>query len=167
LAIQAALTGHLVLSTLHTNNAATAIPRLIDLGAEPFLIVSVLNVVGAQRIVRRICQACREEFIPDQLTLNKINNVLGKLLPETDKIRLYKGKGCNECGNSGYIGRIGIFETLPVSSAITKLIFSKASAEEIEKQAVVEGMITLKQDGFLKSLSGITTLEEIIRVAEE
>ena len=167
LAIQAALTGHLVLSTLHTNNAATAIPRLLDLGAEPFLIVTVLNAVGAQRIVRRICSSCKKEIIPDEVIKADIKKVLGNLLHESDAIKLYRGEGCKDCNNTGYLGRIGIYEMLLVTPSISKLIFGRASAEQIEKQAVTEGMITLKQDGILKALSGVTTIEEIIRVTEE
>lgn len=166
LAIQAALTGHLVLSTLHTNNAATAIPRLLDLGAEPFLIVTVLNAVGAQRIVRRICQSCKKEFNPDEITKSDIKNSLGKLNPNNGNIVLFKGGGCKDCNNTGYLGRIGIFEMLTVSPAISKLIFARASADDIEKQAVAEGMLTLKQDGYLKAISGITSLEEVIRVTK-
>lgn len=167
LAIQAALTGHLVLSTLHTNNASTAIPRLLDLGAEPFLIVSVLNAVGAQRIVRRICVSCKKEIIPDEITLSGIKKVLGNLLSENSPVRVYKGEGCKNCNNTGYSGRIGIFEMLVVTPTISKMIFGHASAEQIETQAILDGMITLKQDGYLKALSGVTSLEEIIRVAQE
>lgn len=167
LAIQAALTGHLVFSTLHTNNAATAIPRLLDLGAEPFLIVSVLNAVEAQRIARRVCTSCKEAYLPLNEVIEDIKNVLGKLYPIGDQIHLYRGKGCKECNNSGYLGRIGIFETILVSQAMSKLILERASAATIEKQAIAEGMITMKQDGYLKALAGITSLEEVLRVAEE
>ena len=167
LAIQAALTGHLVLSTLHTNNASTAIPRLLDLGAEPFLIVSVLNAVGAQRIVRRICASCKKEFTPDDMTQNDIRNVLGRMLPVNAAIKIYKGEGCKQCNNLGYLGRIGIYEMLTVTPAIAKMIFARSSAEQIESQAVAEGMITLKQDGYLKSLVGLTSLEEVLRVTKE
>ena len=166
LAIQAALTGHLVFSTLHTNNAATAIPRLLDLGAEPFLIVSVLNAVEAQRIIRKICSSCKQEFLPDAKAESDIRSVLGKLMPP-GQIKLYKGAGCKECNNSGYLGRGGIFETIVVTPTIARLIVERSSAEDIEKQAVAEGLITLKQDGYLKVLAGVTTLEEIFRVAQE
>jgi len=166
LAIQAALTGHLVFSTLHTNNAATAIPRLLDLGAEPFLIVSVLNAVEAQRIIRKICSSCKQEFLPDAKAESDIRSVLGKLMPP-GQIKLYKGAGCKECNNSGYLGRGGIFETIVVTPTIARLIVERSSAEAIEKQAVAEGLITLKQDGYLKVLAGVTTLEEIFRVAQE
>mgnify|MGYP001030028029 CR=1 FL=1 len=170
LAIQAALTGHLVFSTLHTNDSATAIPRLIDLGAEPFLIASVLNAVVAQRICRRICQFCKKEYEPDEQIKKNMIDVLGDLLPkpykEGKKIALAKGEGCSECGNTGYLGRIGIFEVLKVSPSITKMILKQESAKEIENQAKKEGLITMKQDGYLKVLDGITTIEEVLRVAE-
>ncbi len=170
LAIQAALTGHLVFSTLHTNNAATAIPRLIDLGGEPFLIASVLNASIAQRIVRRVCPYCREIYEPLPEVKENIKTVLADLFPKSyhdDKlIRLNRGKGCDECNHTGYLGRIAIFEILKITSTITKMILQQASAKEIEKQARGEGLIVMKQDGYLKALEGITTIEEIIRVAE-
>lgn len=172
LAVQAALTGHLVFSTLHTNNASTAMPRLLDLGTEPFLIASVLNAVGAQRIVRRICNLCKKTFQPTAAIISDISKVLGPLNPkvnsgERSETLLYKGIGCRECNNTGFLGRIGIFETVMVSPAIAKLVMTRSTAETIEKQAISEGLITLKQDGFLKVLAGITTIEEVIRVAEE
>ena len=170
LAIQAALTGHLVFSTLHTNDSATAIPRLIDLGAEPFLIASVLNAVVAQRICRRVCQFCKKEYEPDEQVKKNIIDVLGDLLPkpykEEKKVILAKGEGCSECNNTGYLGRIAIFEVLKVSLQITKMILKQESAKEIENQAKKEGLITMKQDGYLKVLDGITTIEEVLRVAE-
>jgi len=170
LAIQAALTGHLVFSTLHTNDSATAIPRLIDLGAEPFLIASVLNAIVAQRICRRVCQFCKKEYEPDEQVKKNIIDVLGDLLPkpykEEKKVILAKGEGCSECNNTGYLGRIAIFEVLKVSLQITKMILKQESAKDIENQAKKEGLITMKQDGYLKVLDGITTIEEVLRVAE-
>lgn len=171
LAIQAALTGHLVFSTLHTNDSATSIPRLIDLGGEPFLIASVLNAALAQRIVRKVCENCKEEFIPEQNVQNNIKEILGELLPKQYKdntpIKLYRGKGnCEECQNTGYYGRVGIFEVLKVTTAINKLILQEANAKDIYAQSVRDGMINMKQDGYLKALAGITTIEEILRVAE-
>lgn len=170
LAIQAALTGHLVFSTLHTNDSATAMPRLIDLGGEPFLIASVLIASVAQRIVRRICSNCKEFFEPPQPVLTNIKEVLGDFIPkelsETAKIRIARGKGCESCGDSGYLGRIAIFEVLKVSSAINKMILQKSTAKDIEVQARKEGLITMEQDGYLKALEGITTIEEVLRVSE-
>lgn len=167
LAIQAALTGHLVFSTLHTNNASTAIPRLIDLGAEPFLIVSVLNAVEAQRIVRRVCTFCKESYTPSPEITADIKKVLGALMADTADMKLFRGKRCKECNDTGYLGRIGIFETIPVTSIIGKMILRRATAEEIENQAKEEGLITLMQDGYLKVVDGITTIEEVLRVAQE
>ncbi len=171
LALQAALTGHLVFSTLHTNDAATAIPRLIDLGGEPFLIASVLNAVLAQRICRKLCTFCKTEITPTPELVENIKEVLGLLLPKnfhdnTSLIKLYKASGCNECGNTGYLGRIGIFEVIKISSTINKMIVQHTTARDIETQAKKEGLIIMKQDGYLKALEGITTIEEVLRVAE-
>ena len=168
LAIQAALTGHLVFSTLHTNNAATTIPRLLDLGAEPFLIVSVLNAIEAQRIVRRVCATCKESYVTTVEMVNDFKTILGNLLPvKESEMALYKGKGCKECNNTGYLGRIGIYESISISQEIAKMILERSTAEDIERQAKKEGMITMKQDGYLKALEGITTIEEVLRVAQE
>lgn len=173
LAIQAALTGHIVFSTLHTNNASGAIPRLLDLGAEPFLIVSSLNAVAGQRIARKICPTCKEEYDPEEMLKKDLTDVLGALLPKDKKMHLYRGVGtingttCSACGGTGYLGRIGIFEVLPISIEIAKLIATRASMEDIETVAVKEGMITMKQDGYMKALEGVTTIEEILRVAQD
>jgi len=170
LAIQAALTGHLVFSTLHTNDAATAIPRLIDLGAEPFLIASVLHACLAQRIARKICEHCKEWYTPPEQIQNSVRTVLGDLLPQKYKnnapIQLARGKGCVECNNVGYRGRIAIFEMVMVTPEINKLIIQQKTAKDIEDQARSGGMMTMKQDGYLKSIDGLTTIEEVLRVAE-
>lgn len=170
LAIQAALTGHLVFSTLHTSNASGAIPRFLDLGAEPFLLASSLSAIAGQRILRKICQTCKESFDPPEIMVSDIKKVLGNLLPvkvASEKIKLYRGKGCSECGDSGFLGRVGIFEVLPVSDKVAKMILSHADSNDIERQGVEEGMITMKQDGYLKALEGITTIEEVLRVAQD
>lgn len=170
LAIQASLTGHLVFSTLHTNSAAGALPRLLDMGGEPFLLASSLNAALGQRIVRKICLHCRLEFQPPEEVVNDIKKVLGDLLPEKylqSPLILYRGQGCDQCGGTGYFGRLGIFEVLPVSDQIAKLILKRVSAGEVEKQAIEEGMITMKQDGYLKVLEGISTIEEVLRVAQD
>lgn len=169
LAIQAALTGHLVFSTLHTNDAATALPRLLDMGGEPFLVASCLNAIIGQRICRKICPNCKEPYQPAEEAINNLKTVLGTLFqePKIGKIKLSKGKGCGECNQTGYFGRIGIFEVLPVSEKIGRLVLERASSAQIEEEAVHEGMITMKQDGYLKIIEGITTIEEVLRVAED
>lgn len=169
LAIQAALTGHEVFSTLHTNSASGSLPRLLDMGVEPFLLASSMNVVVGQRILRRICEHCKTSFTPPLEIVDNIKAVLGDLSPTgTEKgVVLYKGSGCQECGNTGYQGRLGIFEVLIISSKILTMILKRESSVTIEKLAIEEGMITLKQDGYLKVLRGITTLEEVLRVAED
>ena len=168
LAIQASLTGHLVFSTLHTNQAAGTIPRLLDLGAEPFLLASSLSLVVGQRIARRICPNCREEYQPDKTSLDELSAVLGKILPKKkEEIKFFRGKGCEQCNNTGYYGRVGIFEVLSVSEKIVKLILERAPAGEIEKQAVEEGMITMLQDGYLRVVEGVSTMEEVVRVVRD
>jgi len=169
LAIQAALTGHLVFSTLHTNNAATAIPRLIDLGAEPFLIASVLTAILAQRISRKICPFCKVSYQASAEVTTNIKSVLGSLFPkkfETSPIFLSKGKGCGECNQTGYLGRIAIFEILKVTTAIIQHVLHQESADIIEKTAKKEGFVRMIEDGYLKVLDGVTTMEEVLRVAE-
>jgi type IV pilus assembly protein PilB len=170
LAIQAALTGHLVFSTLHTNDSASTVSRLIDLGGEPFLLATVLQAIIAQRIVRRVCDHCKEAYPADATQSNHIKEVLGDMLPQKykngEQIILFRGKGCEECAKSGYLGRIGIYEVLKMSSTLNKLVFKSASSDEIYDEAVKEGMINMKQDGYLKALDGLTTVEEVIRVAD-
>lgn len=168
LALQAALTGHLVFSTLHTSNAAGALPRLIDLGAEKFLLASTMNALVGQRIVRKICSHCKAPYTPAPQIVDEIKNVLGPLFPkDTTTISFYKGKGCQECGDSGYMGRVGIFEVLPITEKIAKTTLENPDADTLEEEAVSEGMITMKQDGYLKVLAGVTTIEEVLRVAQE
>jgi len=185
LAIQASLTGHLVFSTLHTNSSAGALPRLLDMGAETFLLASTMNCVVAQRVVRKICLDCKQEFSPPPQMVEDIKGNLGNLLTakhlklsdkeEKDlknlqgkgKLKLYKGKGCDKCGDSGYKGRVAIFEVMPITDKIGRLILERSPAGKIEEQAVEDGMIKLLQDGFLKAVEGITTVEEILRVARE
>lgn len=173
LAVQAALTGHLVFSTLHTNNAAGAIPRLIDLGAEPFLVSSALNAIVGQRIARKICPSCKEEYAPEEAVITDIRAVVGKYWPQEKPIVLYKGTGllqgqtCETCAGSGYHGRVGIFEVFPISDAISSLTLTRAPMKKIEEQAVAEGMMPMKQDGYIKALEAVTTLEEVLRVAQD
>lgn len=168
LAIQAALTGHLVFSTIHTNSASGALPRLLDLGAETFLLASSMSCVMAQRVVRKICEHCKEAYDPPAAAIKQIEDTLGKLMPEKKDFKLYKGKGCEQCGDSGYQGRIGIYEVLQVTDKIGRLILERASGQDIEKEATTNnGMVLMVQDGFLKALDGITTIEEVLRVAME
>ncbi len=174
LAINAALTGHLVFSTLHTNDASGVPPRLLDMGAEPFLLVSSLNCVVGQRVLRRVCKECvsQIEMTADQeqelkKTLGPIYNLIeDKYKKEGKKMTLPKVVGCEKCNNTGYLGRIAIYEVMPVSEKLSKLIIEKATAAEIQKQAMEEGMLTMKQDGYVKVLEGITTMDEVVRVAQ-
>ena len=173
LAVQAALTGHLVLATLHTNSAATAIPRLIDMGVEPFLLASTINVCAAQRLIRKVCPNCREVYTATEEEIEKIKSILSGikgfnvetwLAKNQNKINLARGKGCDNCANTGYKGRIGIFEVFPISDQIRGMITSHESAQNIEKTAIEEGMSTVLQDGMLKVLEGVTTIAEVYRV---
>lgn len=184
MAIQAAMTGHLVLSTLHTNSAAGTLPRLLDMGAEPFLVASTVNVIIAQRLVRKVCHDCAVEY---KLTKKEIevleknyamNNILEhikksailekQLKPEDgwEDIKLLKANGCEQC-SEGYHGRNGIYEVLAVNEEIRKLISQRASTHDLEEKARESGMLTMVEDGFLKCIQGITTLEEILRVTKE
>ncbi len=168
LALQAALTGHLVFSTIHTSNAAGALPRLIDLGAESFLLSSTITAILGQRIVRKICLHCKETFTPPPPLVQDMQTVLGKLFTkDPTTLKIWRGKGCGECGDSGYQGRIGIYELLLVSDKIAQMMLEHPDAIALEKQAVIEGMATMKQDGYLKVLGGYTTIEEVLRVAQE
>lgn len=169
MAIHAALTGHLLLSTLHTNDAAGAIPRLIDMGIEPFLISSTLNVIIAQRLVRKICQKCRVKAQIPQDLLIRIKKEVDTLPVEIRQklpreLVFYQGRGCPECTN-GYSGRIGVFEVLDINESIQQLIVSKATSEEISELAIKNGMITIRQDGLIKALTGVTTLDEVLRIS--
>lgn len=166
LAIQAALTGHLVFSTLHTSNAAGTLPRLIDMGAEMFLLASTMTAVVGQRIVRKICSNCKESYTPSPEVLGEIKQTLGNLMPQGE-IKLYRGKGCETCGQTGYLGRIGAYEVMLISHEIARLILERSDAGTIEQESVKEGMITIKQDGYLKALEGGTTIEEVLRVAQD
>jgi type IV pilus assembly protein PilB len=181
LAIQASLTGHLVFSSVHTNSAAGALPRLLDMGAEPFLLSSSMTAVVGQRVLRTICDKCKAAYVPEPGVAKDIETVLGKLTDgwiksnpikaaEAQKngvpFMLYKGAGCDRCGGSGFYGRIGIFEVLRVTDKIARFIMERADATMVENAATDDGMIIMKQDGYLKVLDGVTTLEEVIRVAQ-
>jgi type IV pilus assembly protein PilB len=167
LAVQASLTGHLVFATLHTNDSAGALPRLLDMGAEPFLLASSMTAIVAQRVLRKIDEKSKEAYDPDPNILAEMKRVLGPLFPADKQIKFYRGKPTPENNNSGYHGRVGVYEVLPVTDTITQLILKHAPASDIEAMAKKEGMITMKQDGYLKVLEGITTIEEVLRVAQE
>ncbi len=169
LAIQAALTGHQVFSTIHTNSASGSPPRLLDMGVEPFLLTSALNCVVGQRVVRKICSDCRVQYNAPPEVIENVKQSLGRFIPSDQAVvmKLYKGSGCHMCGNTGYLGRIGIYEVLVITDTIAKLVLEHASSGAIEELAVSQGMITMKQDGYLKVLEGVTTLEEVLRVAQD
>jgi type IV pilus assembly protein PilB len=158
IAIKAALTGHLVLSTLHTNDAPSTVTRMIDMGLEPFNVAAALNVITAQRLVRRICSNCKEEHTyPEEY-------IAAAGITDAQKgLTFYKGKGCEECGGSGYRGRQGLYEVMAASQPIRRLIMQSAGVDEIKQQALEDGMLTLRMDGMKKVEKGITTLEEVIK----
>jgi len=169
IAVNAALTGHLVVSTLHTNDAATAIPRLSDMKVEPFLVASTVNVIIAQRLVRQICNQCKVEsaVTSNDFSKNFPADSLRKVFGSgSHKIKAYEGKGCKACRNTGYFGRVGLFEVLEVSKNVRKLIVQKADADIIAKAARDEGMRTMLEDGLDKVSRGITSIEEVLRVTK-
>ncbi|MFH1451446.1 MAG: type II/IV secretion system protein [bacterium] len=174
IAVNSALTGHLVLSTLHTNDAATALPRLLDMSIEPFLLASTVNVVIAQRLVRKICERCRasHKLTEEERRVIKINPSLRNIFTSKGytsliKVRTYRGNGCKVCANTGFVGRIGIFEVLEMSDGIKELVINHASSNEIIAAACKNGMKSILEDGVDKVLQGITTLSEVIRVTKE
>jgi type IV pilus assembly protein PilB len=174
LAVQASLTGHLVFSTLHTSSSAGALPRMIDMGAEPFLLASSMTLTMAQRIVRKINTQYKEEYTPEPAVVADIKQVLGDKLDiwckqnnkDVNALTLFRAKSDRPQTEPEYMGRIGIFEVMRISEEIRKLILASRPAGELEKQAIAEGMLQMKQDGYVKALEGETTLEEVVRVAE-
>lgn len=168
IAVNAALTGHLVLSTLHTNDAAGALPRLTDMKIEPFLVASTVNIIIGQRLIRKICEMCKGsvDISLQQLNQNLPTAVIVKNFGNKKNFRVYKGTGCEVCHNSGYSGRVGIFEVLEVTSAIKELITRKEDADTILAQAITDGMATMLDDGLQKVIKGITTIEEVLRVTK-
>jgi type IV pilus assembly protein PilB len=159
IAIKAALTGHLVLSTLHTNDAPSTISRLMNMGIEPFLVATSVNVIAAQRLVRKVCQNCKEEVeTPIQALLS-----IGFAESEAHSLKLVKGRGCEKCGNTGYKGRIGLFEVMDMSDDMRELVLSGATAVELRRKAIEEGMVTLRQSGLQKIREGMTTIDEVVR----
>lgn len=187
LAVQSSLTGHLVLSTLHTNSASGVLPRLLDMGIEPFLIASTINVVMGQRLVRKVCEKCRKPMQATQAAVDMINRVVGNYLPKDQSqlqmveenlgykglpilsqnaYTLYKGEGCADC-DEGYKGRIGIYEIFEMNKDIEQLLLKEATSSAIQEQAQKDGMLTMQQDGILKALTGTTTIEEVSRVSAD
>ena len=187
LAVQAALTGHVVLSTIHTNSAAGVLPRLLDMGIEPFLIASTINTVIGQRLVRKLCPKCKEEYDTSEAETKSVISTVGDVLPknkeELEKVskdlgyddipladqksfKMFKAVGCKECVK-GYRGRIGIYEVFAMTDSMEKLLLQHSTTSDVQKQAQADGMLTMKQDGYFKALSGLTTLEEVARVAAD
>ena len=166
IAVNAALTGHLLLSTLHTNDAATTLPRLLDMGVEPFLIASTINVAIGQRLVRKLCQSCKEVRPLSNAEFERLSKVLPEGLLKKES-QFYAGKGCPECGGTGYAGRLAIYEILENEDNIREAVMRRASASELKKIAKSNGMTTLLEDGFQKALGGLTTIEEVLRVVQE
>ncbi len=168
IAVNAALTGHLVVSTLHTNDAATALPRLVDMKIEPFLVASTVNVIIAQRLVRKICEMCKTsmDINPEELSKNISAEYIKKYFGSKSKARVYVGAGCKICHNTGYFGRLGVFEVLEVTKSIRELIMQKSDSDVIIKQARAEGMTSMLEDGLMKVAEGSTTLQEVLRVTK-
>lgn len=185
IALHAAMTGHLVLSTLHTNSAAATLPRMLDMGAEPFLIASTVNIIIAQRLARKLCQECKKPYTldPDEAkaleksidtgeiftylqSQESLRNIVGSAKSMTD-LTFYKPVGCDQCGGEGYRGRVGVYEVLAMETNIRKLVTQSATSETIEAEAKKNGMAKMSEDGFCKAAQGITTIEEILRVTKE
>lgn len=182
IAVHAAMTGHMVLSTLHTNDAPTTMPRMAEMGVPSFLIATTVNIIVAQRLVRKICTNCIQSYNLDEETIKELEKQLNLesilLTMEKEKAILnakkglksllfYRGKGCKQCNNTGYKGRIGIYEILQNSPAISALMLKNSSATDLKKQAIAEGMLSIVEDGFIKAKNGITTLEEVMRVTKD
>ena len=164
IAVQSALTGHLVLSTLHTNDAPGSIMRLLDMGVQDYLLTSAVNAVQAQRLVRTLCKECREPYTPVDEIVERVN--LQRFATD-GQVRLYRAPGCTNCGGTGYTGRSAIVEILPMTDAIRALVIKRCNASEIASAAIERGMVTMLDDGLFKAVNGITTLEEVLRVAPE
>jgi type IV pilus assembly protein PilB len=183
IAMHAAMTGHLVFSTLHTNDAPTTLPRLMDMNIPPFLVAFTTNIIVAQRLVRKLCEHCREPFTLDEPAVKELTKLIdaeamAKLFELHDiklqtaekklsSMEFYKSKGCRRCGDSGYKGRIGIYEVLDIDDGLEELINNRATAQKIHEYAITKGMVTMLQDGIIKAKQGITTIEEILRVTRE
>ena len=180
--MHAAMTGHLVLSTLHTNDAVTTLPRLSDMGIPSFLIATTTNIIIAQRLVRKICPKCIYSYTLEKKGVDELDKLLNlkelikalereKIISlekqSIEKLLFYRGKGCKACNQEGYKGRMGIYEVLEITPEISNLLVKKASAEELKDVAKKQNMITILEDGFIKAKNGVTTIEEILRVTKE
>lgn len=166
IAVNAALTGHLLLSTLHTNNAATSLPRLMDMKIEPFLIASTVNVVIGQRLVRRICPDCKEKKVVTDAEFKSLTDSIPVKLLDGNR-EFFIGKGCDKCDHNGYRGRVGIYEVLPMENEIRDAVMKRVNTDVIEVIAKKNGMTTMLEDGFRKALAGLTTIQEVLRVIHE
>lgn len=182
IAVHAAMTGHLVLSTLHTNDAPTTLPRLTDMGVPPFLVAYTVNIIVAQRLVRKICSNCKKEFMLDKTSLNELAKVFEaeKIIPmlkqqaklsdkekKLEQIIFYKGEGCSQCKKTGYKGRVGIYEILEMDDELIKKVNEHATATDIKNHARSKGMLTISEDGLIKAKLGITSISEILRVTKD
>ncbi len=170
-AVNAALTGHLVFSTLHTNNAAGSFPRLIDLGVNPKVITSAINISIAQRLVRTLCQNCKKEVTPSPADRKTIDETIVGItdpsyLEGVQKERVWVGVGCEKCHNSGFLGRVGIFEAIIADEAIENIVLQNPSEREIRKAAAPQNILSMKQDGVIKVLQGVTSMDELGRVID-
>jgi general secretion pathway protein E len=164
IAIQASLTGHLVLSTLHTNDAASAITRLLDMGVEDYLLTSTLTGIAAQRLVRSLCPACR---VAEPALAELVEHLGLHRYAAGPEILVYRPVGCDQCNGTGYFGRMGLVETLVVNEEIRRLILRQAESKELQRAAIEAGMVSMYDDGMHKALSGVTTVEEVLRVTRD
>jgi type IV pilus assembly protein PilB len=161
IAIKAAQTGHLVFSTLHTNDATSAVDRMLNMGAEPYLICASLNLIIAQRLVRRICENCKEEYEPDPHLVERFREIL----PDVEDMKFYRGRGCAKCGNVGYKGRMALYELFPMSRRVRELVLSGQVGGAVRDQALEDGMEPLIANGMQRVLQGATTIDEVLSVA--
>jgi type IV pilus assembly protein PilB len=159
IAIKAALTGHLVLSTLHTNDAPSTISRLMNMGIEPFLVATSVHLICAQRLVRRVCQECKTQ---DPMSLNALVDA-GFSPQDARTVKVYKGAGCSACNERGYRGRVGLYEVMEMTEELREMVLTGASAFELRRKALEQGMLTLRRSGLIKVMAGVTTIEEVMR----
>ena len=166
LAVNTALTGHLVLSTLHTNDAPTTLPRLLDMKVEPYLIASTVNIALGQRLVRKVCDKCKKEYVLSDAEKQSLSEALPASLLEKHRT-FYRGSGCEACNGTGYRGRVGLHEVMEIDGEVREAILRKASAADIRKVAIGQGMVPMLIDGFCKAARGVTSIEEVLRMRYE